>query len=173
VSRGFFPSWRVYLANIREEEEPGDFYGKWHALFQTSFLEREVFDLISDHMLHLLDHCPAERYLVHGGYGFGNVIAHQGKVSGVVDWIDAKYGDFCFDIAWLDFWPAGHDFGELFRRYYADKGLSIPHYAERVLCYQCYIALDGLRFFAKTENQDAYQWTRAHILARLARSTCA
>ena len=41
----------------------------------------------------------------------------------------------------------------------------IPFFAERLLCYQCYICLDGLRFFAKAQNYDAYLWVRNRILA--------
>src|SRR5579872_2919476 len=87
-------SWRTCLTSIREEEEEWNFYGKWHTLFDSTFLERDVFDHIYGHMTRLLDYCPEERYLVHGGYGFSNVIAHEGKITAILDWIDAKYGDF-------------------------------------------------------------------------------
>ena len=43
-------------------------------------------------------------YLLHGDYGFDNVLVDQGKISGVLDWANAKYGDFLYDVAWLDFW---------------------------------------------------------------------
>ena len=161
---GLSASWRSYLASIREEEEEWDFYGKWHILFDTTFLERDVFDSLYREMSRLLDSCPEERYLVHGGYGFSNVIAHKGSITGVLDWIDAKYGDFVYDIAWLNFWAPEAQHGELFRRYYARQGVSVPSYDERLRCYHCYISMDALRFFAKSNQPDAYQWSRKRIL---------
>jgi hypothetical protein len=44
---------------------------------------------------------------------------------------------------------------------------EVPFYAERLLCYQCYHALGGLRFFAAKGDEQAYQMTRAIILQKL------
>ncbi len=129
-----------------------------------NFLERDVFDSIYEEMSRLLDSCPEERSLVHGNYGFSNVITHGRKITGVLDWIDAKYGDFVYDIAWLDFWAPEVRHGELFRRYYARQGVSVPSYDERLRCYHCYIGMDALRFFAKSNQPGAYQWARRRIL---------
>lgn len=161
---GLWTSWQGFLSIIRDEEPEWDFYGKWHTLFENSFLERDLFDRIYDRMVRLLDYCPEDRYLVHGGYGFGNLLIHEGKVSGVLDWIDAKYGDFVYDIAWLDFWMRRNQGQQLYAEYAAGHGMSIPDLPERLLCYKCYIALDGLRFNAKVGNTNAYQWVRDHIL---------
>lgn len=160
---GLSASWRNYLTSVREEEEDWNFYGKWHTLFDTSFLERDVFDLIYGHMVSLLDNCPEERYLVHGGYGFSNVLAHEGKITAILDWIDAKYGDFVYDIAWLNFWSPEVNYGELFRQYYQEQGVSVPAYDERLRCYHCYIGMDALRFAAKSNQPDAYRWSRKRI----------
>ena len=161
---GLSASWRSYLTSVCDEEEDWNFYGKWHTLFDTTFLERDVYDAIYNEMLRLLDSCPEERYLVHGGYGFSNIIAHDGSITGVLDWIDAKYGDFVFDIAWLDFWYPEANHSALFRRYYARQGISVPAYDERLRCYHCYIGMDALRFFAKSNQPEAYQWSRKRIL---------
>lgn len=160
---GLSTSWKDYLLAVGEEEEDWNFYGKWHALFDNTFLERDVFDSIYAQMAHLLDSCSEARYLVHGGYGFSNVIAHEGKITGVLDWLDAKYGDFVYDIAWLSFWSPEVNFGERFRQYYHKQGISVPAYNERLRCYQCYIGMDALRFFAKSNQPDAYQWARKRI----------
>jgi hygromycin-B 4-O-kinase len=164
---GFFPSWRQYLAAIREEDPEWDFYGKWHALFETTFLERDVFELIFSHMVDLLDYCPEEKWLVHANYGFGNVLAHEGRVSGVLDWLDAKYGDFVYDLAWLDFWAPQQNIPARCAERYARRGIGVPHFAERLRCYECYIGLDALRFFAKGGNEAAYRGTREHLLSLL------
>jgi hygromycin-B 4-O-kinase len=164
---GFAASWRGWLARIREEEDPRDFYGHWHHLFDDTFLERPVWERVYAEMIRLLDVCPEERRLVHGGYGFGNVLVQGGRVTAVLDWLDAKYGDFVYDIAWLDFWGPALGYADRFAAYYAAHGREAPHYRERLRCYRCYIALDALRFFAKAGKQDEYRWTRDGILALL------
>ncbi len=161
---GVSASWRGFLSIIREEEAEWDFYGKWHVLFETSILERDTFDFVYDHMVRLLNYCSEECHLVHGGYGFGNVLVHEGKVAGVVDWMDAKFGDYVYDIAWLDFWSSSNYYQQLCYKYYTSHGFSIPFFEERLLCYKCYMSLDGLRFFAKVRNEGAYQWVRGRIL---------
>ena len=159
TGEGISESWRSSLAAVIEEERPDGFFGKWHALFTTTFLERDFFDTVYNYMLGLLDMCPEERYLVHGDYGYDNVLAHQGRITAVLDWINACYGDFVYDIAWLDFWSRGIDFPGLIRQYYTGQGVALPHYEQRIACYKAYIGLNAMRFYAKTQNQAAYQYT--------------
>ena len=164
---GLASSWRAALARIDQEDAPDDFYGQWHHMFEDTFLERDVFERIYAAMVGLLDLCPEERWLVHGGYGFGNLLLDGGRVTAVLDWIDAKYGDFVYDIAWLDFWAPALQFGERFAAHYAAQGRAVPAYAERLRCYECYIGLDALRFFAKTGQRPEYIGTRDRLLAEL------
>lgn len=160
---GLFPSWQGFIASIMDEERADGFYGRWHTLFETTFLERELFAMVCRHLLRLLPFCPEERWLVHGGYGFNNVLAEPGAVTAVLDWVDAMYGDFLFDVAWLAFWDPGRDYQALFRADYAAKGVPMPDFAQRLLCYQCTIALDGLRFNARVNNATAYNWVKDRI----------
>ncbi len=164
---GLFPSWRASLAAIHVEEPAADSSGKRRSVFETTFLERDLWDTIYARMIHLLDFCPEDRYLVHGDYGFDNVLAADGRITAVLDWVNAQYGDFLYDVAWLDFWPSGLDLRDLCAAHYAERGITPPNYAERILCYQCAIALNTLPFFAKRRNEDVYRWVRQRILSRL------
>lgn len=164
---GPFAGWRESLAVIREEQEPWEFYGEWHHLFEDSFLERDLFDRVYGRMTDLLEHCPEERHLVHGGYDLSNVLGHEGRITGVLDWIDAKYGDVLYDIAGLDFWTPGEGYADRCRSRYAAGAGVPPAYDERVLCYQCYHALDALRFCAKAGDRDGYAWARVRIAGLL------
>lgn len=172
---GFFPSWRASLAAVgAEEPEPegpegleGDQNSTRRGVFDTTFLERDVWDTVYARMVALLDFCPEGRYLVHGDYGFDNVLAADGRITAVLDWPNAQYGDFLYDVAWLDFWPSGFAFRERCLAHYAERNIAVPNYAERILCYQCSIALNVLRFFAQRQNAEAYHWTRHAILSRL------
>ena len=160
-------SWRAHLESVKEEGPTGDFFENWHELFKTSFLEREVFDRLFSEMMQLISYCPEERFLVHGNYGFGNLLAQDGRITAVLDWMNARYGDFLYDIAWLDFWSPKDGWPERFQKYYRSMGREVPFYSERVLCYQTYMALDALKFYAKGGNKEAYQWASDHIFALL------
>jgi hypothetical protein len=46
------------------------------------------------------------------------------------------------------------------QHYYQQRLGVILFYEERVLCYECFIALGAIRFFAKKGDEQAYQWTR-------------
>ena len=161
------PSWRARQESDKEEGPAGDIYAKWQAQIKTSFLEREVFERLFDEMVQLISYCPEERYLVHGNYGFGNLLAQDGRITAVLDWMNAQYGDFLYDIAWLDFWSPKDGWHERFRHYYRSMGREVPFYGERILCYQINMSLDALKFYAKAGNKAAYEWARDHILAML------
>ncbi len=47
----------------------------------------------------------------------------------------------------------------------------MSHFAERELAYQCFIALDALRFFAKRGDERSYRWVRERIYSLLDQST--
>ena len=162
---GLFPSWKKFIAHANEEERAEGFLGKWHVLFDTTFLNRARFDEYYGRMIPLLEACPEDRYLLHGGYGYDNMLAQDGKVTAVLDW-EAMYGDFAYDIAWIDFWPRGVDHVELFRRHYTEKGMPLGNYRERIACYKHYMGLDAMKFFAKTNNREAYGYV-CQILDKL------
>lgn len=166
--RGLFPDWRSSLLTVSQEEEDWDYFGKWHHLFEDTFLERDLFEALFRKMNELLAFCPTqERWLVQNGLTMRNILAHDGKLTGIVDWIDAQYGDFVRDIAVLDFWLPFWNMRDVCLSRYQQRGLEIPNYNERLLCYQCHLCLDGLRFYAKQGRYDSYQWLRERCVTLL------
>jgi hygromycin-B 4-O-kinase len=158
---GQWNSWREYLAAIRNEKD--DFYGQWHTLFETTFLEYDFWFRVYDALERLLPYCPEERYLLHGDYGYNNILVKNDRVTAVLDWANVQYGDPVFDIQWLASWLGHWDFPGRFRTYYEELNRPIHDYEERNLCYKIYLTLDGLRFFAKANHKDAYEATKRHI----------
>ena len=83
-----------------------------------------------------------------------NVLVADGRVTAVLDWGSSIYGDCVFDLAWLTFWqpwyPAwrGVDFRQAARRHYAEIGLQVPNFDERLQCCEVFIGLDGLAYQA-------------------------
>ncbi len=167
---GRFPTWQSFIGRVSEEERPDGFYGQWHTLFQTTFLERDFFEQVYQRMMDLLQFCPPERWLVHGEYGYNNVLVENGRVTAVLDWTDAMYGDFVYDIAAMDFWlPKDLELPRRIEQYYAGQGMAIANYAQRITCYKCCGGLDAMRFFAKTNDQAAYHATRQILQGLLER----
>lgn len=161
---GMFPTWRRSLEFVREKEPDWEFYGNWHELFDRTFLERDLFERIYARMIRLLDSCPEQHDLVQGSFAYSNVLVADGQITAVLDWVDAKYGDPLLDVAILNFWDPDRDIRRRYAHHRAEKGESDPQYGERLLCYQCNIALEAMRFFAKTDQESAYRWTRERVL---------
>ena len=160
---GLYPSWADSLSSVVEEGDENSFYGKWHRMFVDTFLDKGYFDDILARMTELMKYCPEERYLVHGDFGFGNVLAQDEKVTAVLDWAEARYGDFLYDVAWLDLGMPKMDFSSRFRDYYHSRRREVLNYEERIACYQFYFSLDSQRWYAKTGQREANEWMRGRI----------
>jgi hygromycin-B 4-O-kinase len=107
-------------------------------------------------MMRLLDGIAVPRSFVHGSFSAYNVLVENGKVSAVLDWQDARFGDPLFDLASMDYWPTGCSLVDLYERYCADLGVRHNDYHPRVTACKYYQALGGMMYYAKVGNQDAY-----------------
>lgn len=169
---GMDASWHASLLKIADEEDERDYFGKWHHLFDEPLLERNLFEDLYQRMKELLVYCPEERTLLFGGFTTRNLLAQNGKISAVLDLIDASYGDAVYDIVSLDFWWPPLGLREAFLSDQRQRGRDLPFYAERLLCYECHHALGGLRFYAKSGNEKGYQMVHDIIERKLAASKC-
>jgi hygromycin-B 4-O-kinase len=149
--RGQHPSWAAFLTGIADQDAPGFWHG-WRALFDTTFLDRRLWDELHRRFLELVPFCPEERRLVHGDFGFDNVLVEGDRVSAILDWANAKVGDPLFDVAYLCFWSTRH--ADLLRARYG----AAPAYDARISCYHLLFALDALRFYAKAGRRESYDW---------------
>lgn len=159
-------SWYAFLAAAMDDHDAG-FYRHWHALFDTSFLERDVYEAVYRHMLQLAASCPTARALLHCDLHADNVLTDGRRITGVIDWGNACYGDPLYDVAWLGWWFAKEGdaaAAALLRARHA----GVPRYAERIACYSCHFGLDDLRFYAQTGRRAQYEWTRDRLLALIA-----
>ena len=150
---GEYSSWQEFVLGV------GKFVYQDN-MFETTCLEREVWEKGYSELVRSAEYAPDEKYLVHGDYGFDNVIVQDGVVTGVLDWAESMYGDFVYDIAWLCFW--GREKGYLFEKQYADR--EIPNFKERLLCYKLHIALSSLSFYAFSQQQDKYDRAKLRLL---------
>jgi hygromycin-B 4-O-kinase len=113
---------------------------------------------------------PNDRYLVHADLLNNNLFAHEDRISGVIDWGNAHFGDFLYDLAVLAFWapwyPAmnGIDWQSEGARHYEAIGLDVPQNNERLRAYQLRIGLDHIAYNAFKERWRELERTAARTL---------
>jgi len=161
---GSFNSWQKYIESFFQKEQDG-FWKDWYTLFDHSFLEKEVFDYYYEMMMELSLYSPEERYLVHGDFHLGNIISDGQDITAIIDWELAMYGDFMFDIANIHFWAPQLEVPQIFHEAWIKNGEEIPHFQERLLCGMLFKGIDGLRFFAKKEDEAAYEMIKGKLLS--------
>ena len=153
-------SWVDFLLAVGQEREVSGYHHRWYRLFDESFLEKPVYDDLYRQMKKHLARCPQQRWLVHADYGFDNVLAENANVTAVIDWANAIYGDFMFDIARQELLlPEWNFLGRFLARYQA-RGQLVPDMDERLRCYQCYFVMDSMRFYASINSDDGYRWIK-------------
>lgn len=143
--------------------DPNDFYQDWTRLYDESFLERSLFEEGYSAMMELLQYAPDRPLLVHGDFHLGNMLSDGSRVTGIVDWEMAMYGDFMFDVAGLHFWSPALDFPQKVRDSCSVNKIDIPHFDERLRCYMLFKAIDGLRFYAKQDSRPSYDYMKERL----------
>jgi hygromycin-B 4-O-kinase len=117
----------------------------------------------------LVEHCPESRCLVHGDFGSYNLMTDRRRITAVIDWDRALFGDPLYERANLLFW-----------REECLKPLTLalsaaaddqPGTKERLLCYQLRIGLQEIYENAIGETTVELAWltTRCKDLVDQAR----
>lgn len=123
----------------------------------------DLFPDIYSQMTKLIKYCPNMRKLIHGDFGFNNVLSDGRKVTGVIDWSDSKYGDPLYDAAWIRFWSSEIDYYSMFYNLYNTKGLLVENYAQRIACYTCHLGMNILKFLKENKLQNDYDWAKNRL----------
>lgn len=146
-------SWRAALLTVGNDPPESRTHG-WRASLAASPTGLGPFDEALAKLHALVDVCPEGRCLIHSDLLNYNVLVAGDRLTAVLDWGCAMYGDFLYDLAWLTFWqpwyPAwrGIDFRAEAARHYAAVGLAVPNFAERLRCYELHIGLGGMAYNA-------------------------
>ena len=150
-------TWRAALLDIGNDHA-GDRIHGWRERLAASPTGSAPFEQALATLRELSAHCPQERYLVHSDLLNRNVLVADGRISAVIDWGCALYGDFLYDVAWFAFWqpwyPAweGIDFPREAQAHYAATGLETPQFAQRLCACQIHIGLAGQAYQAFTRR---------------------
>ncbi len=153
--KGKYKTWREELeASNRQDDD---------ATKAADFYDAEFHNLLREEARRYFQYCPEIRQLVHGDFGFNNVVSDGKAITGVFDWEQSMYGDPLYDVAWLDFWDSGRDYETIFREHYKKEGRLPDNYKERVFCYKLQIGLGSMNFYARSRQKDKYDFAKGVV----------
>jgi hygromycin-B 4-O-kinase len=130
--------------------------GPWRSQLASSPIGTEAFDRDVPVLLRRIADMPEDRHLIHGDMLNFNVFVDRHRISGLIDWGCAMYGDFLYELAWFAFWwpwyPKWHgaEIISAARNHFAERGADLESFRERLLTYQLQIGLTHQAYHATT-----------------------
>jgi hygromycin-B 4-O-kinase len=159
-ARAPFRSWRDFLIAV-DADPPQSRTSGWRQKLIDSPDGDDLFCEGHALLQDLTDASPGPRAVVHGDLVNRNVFVEEGQLSGVFDWGCALYGDFLYDVAWIEFWTPWYEGaaeldirGEA-TRHYQEIGLDVPDFDHRMRCCGLHIGLAHLAYNAHTGDGEA------------------
>jgi len=155
-------SWRDFLLSVEADTPERRTYG-WRQRLAESPVGDDPFATGMRRLFELADAFPVERSVVHADLINRNVLVDAGRITAVFDWGCSFYGDFLYDVAWLEFWAPWHpalaatDIRAEARRHYTAIGLDVPDFDARLRCCLIHIGLDHQAYCAYTGQRDELQ----------------
>jgi hygromycin-B 4-O-kinase len=165
-----WPNWPEALLDVGSDR-PGERIHGWRTRLERSTAATASFAEAFACLKQLSLLLPEERHLIHSDLLNFNVLVKQGRISAVIDWGCAMYGDFLYDLAWILFWQPWYpawstiDFRDEAERHYTAIGLPVPNLDARLRCYQIHIGLASLAYSAFKERWDFLTDVAARTLA--------
>ncbi|WP_308639820.1 phosphotransferase family protein [Paenibacillus silvisoli] len=147
---GRFASWRDFIMNIANPS-----LYDWDAL--KAIVDEQRIAPYFQALDSFAPRCPEMRQLVHGDFGSNNVLTDAGRITGVIDWSEAMFGDPLYDVANLFFWRSWLDCMEAQAQYLEQQYYAALN-AEALRCYQLRIGLDVIYHSAVEGDMEVLTW---------------
>ena len=148
-----FSSWQSFLQSTISGKDQ-----QWDHLFTSNLLDATALQPVMQSYLQLTEHCPEERKLVHGDFGSNNVLTDGQKITGVLDWDCALYGDPLFDVAGSFFWSPWLDCMRIQSEFFQQTLQSEANFAVCLQCCQLRCGLEEIHENALAGNQKLLNW---------------
>jgi hygromycin-B 4-O-kinase len=155
-------TWKSFLTSVAD---PLQFDWK-----ETSGVDMAVVGAAIELVMAFAGRCPERRRLVHGDFGSYNLMTDRRRITAVIDWDRALFGDPLYETANLLFWRE-ECLEQLILMLSAGSD-GRPASKEPLLCYQLRIGLQEIYESATGETPVALAWltTRCQSLVDQARS---
>jgi hygromycin-B 4-O-kinase len=158
-------SWAQALLAISQETArvPG-----WRAALAASPVGTQPFDQGYARLRELAARLPDQRNVIHGDLVNRNVLVQGSRITAVIDWGNALYGDWLYDAAWLIFWwpwfPQwqGIDITAELERHWEQHGLP-PRLHHRMRACLVHIGLDAMAYNAYRGRWDDLARTASQL----------
>lgn len=164
-----YPSWRAMLLDAPSDLASQRHHG-WRARLAASDVGDAPFFESYERLTALAEVVPEDRHLIHSDLLYRNVLVDGTRITAVLDWGSAMYGDLLYDLAWITFWsawyPAWRDvdlLGEA-ARHFASIGLDVPGFEARLQACELYIGLTGQAYQAFKGFWSDLEWTAVRTL---------
>lgn len=156
---GMATSWPGHL-RASLEDSPDQRGGGWRPRLEQSPTGAHAFDRDVIVLERMLKDMPNVRHVIHSDLLNYNAFVSDHHLSGVIDWGCAMYGDFLYELAWFEFWSPwypkwqGISVATEAHRFFADLGVDLHNFHERLLCYQLHIGLSHQAYNASIGRWD-------------------
>jgi hygromycin-B 4-O-kinase len=166
---GGYPTWRTMLLDAGRDDPSMRTRG-WTSRLANSPTGDRPFRRTLAALTSLAADLPEPRHLIHSDLMNRNVLVRRARISAVFDWGSAMYGDFLYDLGWVDFWAPwspgwdGVDILGAAVRHYDSIGLDVPQFAERLRACQIHIGLTGQAYQAFRGRHADLERTAARTL---------
>jgi len=155
--RGAYATWREFLLSLLDPQTY-----RWDRVLPPAY--RETCQEVIPTFRSLVKRCPEERALVHGDFGSNNVLTDGQRITAVLDWENAKYGDPIFDVATAYFWSPWLECMAAQAAYFETLLSAIGGYHERLVCYQLYIGLAEVYETAIQQKWNMTHWAMSRCV---------
>jgi hygromycin-B 4-O-kinase len=155
---GRFSSWRE--AMLAFENSPDFPWAEW---YRTTCLESDLCAELIGRLKREVTCLPEQRRLVHGDIGMDNVLTDGDRLTAVLDWGQARYGDPVFDVAWLNLWWVQVPFAGIYAEQARRVGRDLGGLEGRLRWYTDWIGLTSLAFYARTGQPASYRWLKDRL----------
>ena len=164
-----YRSWAEMLIDIGSDPPGGRIHG-WRARLEASTIGVEPFDRALAELRALAPRLAVERHLIHCDLLYHNVFVRDDRISGVIDWGCAMYGDLLYDPAWIVFWMPwyrdweGIAFEPALRRHHREIGLEVPDFDDRLRACALHIGLASQAYQAYIGDRKNLEWSTRRTL---------
>jgi len=141
----------------------------WRAALAASPVGTGPFDRGYATLRELAGGLPDVRHVIHGDLVNHNVLVQGSRITAVIDWGNALYGDWLYDAAWLMFWwpwfPQWRDIdiGAELERHWEQRGSPPPGLHHRLRACLVHIGLDAMAYDAYRRRWDDLARTASQL----------